>query len=61
MILKVTFAFAMPHYAGNALKREPALWRACVLYGQSCSVAGGWLDRIVARLGTTAQQAQATD
>jgi hypothetical protein len=28
MGLKITFVFAMRHYAGNDLKREPALQRA---------------------------------
>jgi hypothetical protein len=31
MGLKITFVFAMRHYAGNDLKREPALQRACDL------------------------------
>jgi hypothetical protein len=35
MDLKVTLVFAMRHYAGNALKREPALRRACVLCGHA--------------------------
>ena len=26
--LKVTFVFAMGHYAGNTFKREPALWKS---------------------------------
>jgi hypothetical protein len=29
MGLKITFVFAMRHYAGNDLKREPSLQRAC--------------------------------
>jgi hypothetical protein len=31
MGLKITFVFAMRHYAGNDLKREPSLQRACDL------------------------------
>jgi hypothetical protein len=31
MGLKITFVFAMTHYAGNDLKREPSLQRACDL------------------------------
>jgi hypothetical protein len=31
MGLKITFVFAIRHYAGNDLKREPSLHRACDL------------------------------
>jgi hypothetical protein len=41
MGLKITFVFAMRHYAGNDLKREPSLQRACGLEANASFPAEG--------------------